>query len=518
MKRRELYTITVSLICLLLLVHLRTHAQSTDSTSNAEYALDWVSRELHRMSTDHLVWIRSEVRENFNTLEATGVLNKGEWIASQDASKIRAIDLGTEGKTTWNDFTVWGRFQYRRQLEDSTRLRHQTRINEDAPFYFGSLRKNYYERDVYSLAASVQRSFVGDQLPITLGLDYRVGNHFSNNDPRGRVQDFQFDTYLAVGLSRESWTGHVKGLYGYGREAVSIGFKNDKYIQNTVDSLYVNWLMNGYGNAFEQIRDMLYTNDMKRYGGGLHLSKAVDQNNTIFANATFVKETQLFKQDRINPLTYEALNTYDRNSTSVKLLWKSKRDDYRSALYKLSVGVVQGKDFNYSILKNNYVYYNQTAHAHAIWRVRKYQFAVEAAYTSTSSEDGLTGNLLEYAHLAPNLSAGVDLSLSSRHTLYPSIRIGYNAVLRENLVLPETNSGIFAKTKIYHDYLYYSTPSVLGGAAVDLVVAVSRGTQWKVGLQVDYTRRTTFGEYTFVPPTTPGFNRLDSKLNVALYF
>lgn len=518
-NRRKIYTRVVWLICLALHGYIQVHAQTKDSLSNAQYALDWSSIELHRMATDHFVWIDSEVKENFNVLEAVGKWHKGEWIAAQDASKIRALDLGTEGKTTWNGFALWGRFQYSRQMEDSTRLRHQTRINEDAPFYFGSLRKNYYERDIYTLGASIQRSFAGERLPVTLGLDYRIGNHFSNNDPRGRVQDFQFDTYLAVGYSHEKWNGHLKGLYGYGREAVSIGFKNDKYIQNTVDSLYVNWLMNGYGNAFQQIRDMFYTNNMQRYGVGVHLNKEINSDNTVFVNATYKKDRQFFRQDRVTPLTYESLSDYDRNTLSLDVLWKTKRNAYSNSLYSLSFEMLQGQDFNHSILKNNYVYYQQSAQARAIWRLREFQFAASLNYVTSSTEDGLTGNLLEYTHLSPDLAAGMALSLSPQYVLYPSVHIGYNAVLNDKLILPETNSGIFAKTKIYHDYLYYSTASYFMGLSVDLLnSAFSKRNQWKIGARVDYARQTGFETYTFDPPTTPGVGRFASNLVFSVYF
>ena len=117
-------------------------------------------------------------------------------------------------------------------MEDSTQLRHQTRNNLDAPVYFGSLRKNYYERDIYEINGLARYDFLNGKLPVGISFDYHLGNHFSNNDPRGRVADFQFDNRLFVGYKFDNWNMYLTGLYGYGRERIGVGYKNDKNINN----------------------------------------------------------------------------------------------------------------------------------------------------------------------------------------------------------------------------------------------------------------------------------------------
>ncbi|HMR18752.1 MAG TPA: hypothetical protein PKA53_05595 [Sphingobacterium sp.] len=490
----------------------------SDSISNIEYAVNWPEQKIYKMATENSVWIKNVVKNDFNKLEAGGVFNKGSWIDAQGASKVRALDLSTEGKTTWNAFHIWGRFDYSRQLEDSTRLRHQTRINEDAPMYFGSLRNNYYERDVYNLDAGIQRSFARDKIPVTLGLDYRVGNHFSNNDPRGRVQDFQFNTALAFGFVKNNWSTHVKGIYGYGRERVGIGFKNDKYIQNTADPLYVNWTMYGFGNAFEQIRDITYNNDMDRYGISLHLHRSFGEENTLFVNVSLIDETQLFKRYQTNELTYDPLNEYQRKNYLIDLLWHRYTDENRNAVYTITAGIIEGRDYNYTIFKNNYVYRKEFLTAESTWSMYLYQLSINLNYQNISSKDGLTANMLEYSHFKPIVRGIRKITFSNQNELLPAVHIGYNWVLSKDFLLPVTNSGVFTKTILYHDYLYQTTSSMLGGLSMDYLIKSATNFDWKLGLEMEYIRRGEYTPYTYDIPSIPGNDRFNTNFSFVVFF
>jgi len=278
-------------------------------------------------SIEDAVWMPEAVPNGYNSIEAKAAFDRGKWMAAQDAGQIRSLLLTTEGKTDRGNLSIWGRFGYGRTMEDSTRLRHQTRSNPDAPAYFGSLMNNYYERDVYKIDAVAQYRFLGGKLPATLGLDYRVGNHFSNNDPRARLADFQFSTSIALGRNFPAWSVHLKGMYGYGRERVGIGYKDEKRAVNTSDTLYINWYMSGYGYVRERLTYMRYNDDFARHGLSLHLARNFGSRARLYLNAGFTDERQLFKLYDNSPLGYEPMNRYDRMNYRIDLIWHRVADD-----------------------------------------------------------------------------------------------------------------------------------------------------------------------------------------------
>ena len=133
----------LTLLVLVFFTWYSASAQDSSATvliNPGEYAAAPSSQQLHNYLRESQVWIGPEMRDDFNAIELAVGYDKGNWIDAQGADKVRALTMRTEGKTSFNKFSIWGEFKYHRVLEDSTSLRHQTRINADAPVYFGAHR------------------------------------------------------------------------------------------------------------------------------------------------------------------------------------------------------------------------------------------------------------------------------------------------------------------------------------------------------------------------------------------
>jgi len=436
-----------------------------------------------------MVWMPEGVPDGHKLVEVRTSFERGRWMAAQDAGQARALRLAAEGKSDLGNLSVWGRFGYGRTMEDSTRLRHQTRNNPDAPFYFGSMRNNYYERDTYKIDAIAQYRFRDGKIPVTLGLDYRVGNHFSNNDPRARVADHQLDMSLAVGRNFASWAVHLRGLYGYGRERVGVGYKDGKRMGNTSDSTYMNWQMNGFGYVREWLSLMQYNDDFGRHGASLHLARDFGDRDRAYLNAGFTDERQLFKRYDNSPLTYAPLNEYDRRSYRVDLLW-TRSGGGRTTAYRLEASITDGRGFNHAITRKNYVHRRESAVAEAVSQRGNVRLEGRLAYSAATSEDGAAGIRMEYARLEPMLTASREFPAGKGRHLAPTLSLGYSAALGHSLVLPGANVAAFAQELIGHDYLYRSTSAWRIGAGLDC--RVRRGLT--LGFRADYSRRAGFGE------------------------
>lgn len=495
------------------------NAQSTvmDSLSNSAYAQSYSWQQLYDFTVLNKVWLKDEVKSNFNRLDAHVFLAKGKWIDAQGATQLRTLNLGTEGKTNLGRFSVWGKFNYHRSMEDSTRLRHQTRTNADAPVYFGSLRNNYYERNVYTIQALVQYGFDQQRVPVTLGVDYRVGNHFSNNDPRGRVADFQFDLSAAVGRVFSNGDIHVQLLYGYGRERVGVGYKNDRYANNTADPLYINYYMNGFGRAKDQVRDIRYNDDFDRYGTDILFSREIFTDYKVFAKAGWLYEQQFFKYYDSSPLTYTPLNKYKRNAYDLDVLLKSNTSDPSPRVYRLRAGVVDGRDYNYEIAQNNYVYRKESLLIEASDQFKNTRVKAALGYESTASEDGSVAISLAYKSLTPILEINQHIPLLAKSAIIPRVSISYNHLLDAEFSLPSVFIPIFTQTIMQHNYVYYSTSSYQLGLGLDYQVNHARLGNVVIGLYSDYWQASDSMQQTSYI-AVPGKDRFQSGVRLTAFF
>jgi len=268
-----------------------------------------------------------------------------------------------------------------------------------------------------------------------------VGNHFSNNDPRARLADFQFNSSLALGRNFPTWSVHLKGMYGYGRERLGIGYKDEKRAVNTSDTLYINWYMSGYGYARERLTYMRYNDDFERHGLSLHLARNFGDRDRLYLNAGFTDERQIFKLYDNSPLGYEPMNRYDRRNYHIDLLWDARRDEGRRTAYRLAADITDGRDFNQDIGRNNYVYRRESATAQAVSQINgSTRLEAQLAYVATTTEDGAAGIRMDYSRLEPMLTVARKFPAGKERWLVPVLSLGYNAALDHALRKPATAS------------------------------------------------------------------------------
>ncbi|RZJ74370.1 MAG: hypothetical protein EOO47_21265, partial [Flavobacterium sp.] len=203
----------------------------------------------------------------YSSINAGFNYDKGNFMQAQNSAKIKDTYLKTEGSTQLGSIALWGLFSYHKTFEDSTMYNHQTRNNVSAPYYFGSPINVSYERSVYNLSALAEKNIIKKNLPIGIGADYRIGNHFSTNDPRGAISDFQLNLVSTIGYT---FFNRLKlgaaYRYGYGQERFSVDYKNNSFSQIVLLPAYNNYLVNGYGEAYVKNIERDYNNDQTRNG------------------------------------------------------------------------------------------------------------------------------------------------------------------------------------------------------------------------------------------------------------
>lgn len=471
----------------------------------------------HDMAIRNRVWIPEEIKNRSSVLAIQQTRGQGGFKGAQGADAFHQSQLYTEGKTDWHKTNFWGRFSYTRSLEDSTALRHQSRWNADAPFYFGSLRKNKYNRETYKLDAGIQRAFFDAKLPVSLGIDYRLGSHYSNNDPRGDVKDMNLQFEWSIGHNLSKFSYHVSAIWGYGSERVNVGYKNDKYTTNTEDPLYVNWMMNGFGNASERLKEINYNDIIHRKGVGAHILLKPNDRNKIYLNGRYLNEEQSFRRNDNSKQTYLSLNDYKKDIGSIDFLWSRQMNHKQFIRVALQGQIENGQDFNYTYLANNYTYRRHDISLKTQLGVHQYLFEGHAGMYKTEKKDGVTGNQMDFDQIRLGLGLNRTFRLGEWAEIIGSIGYTKQWSPSHDLYVSELNTGDFGKQILYQDYLYDTAPS--NSWNMSWVWGTHhKKNNWSIQLQMNYQYRGDLVPVDYTLSSVTGKDWFLGKLGVSYIF
>ncbi|RZL49638.1 MAG: hypothetical protein EOP00_06685, partial [Pedobacter sp.] len=337
---------------------LSAFAQKTDTlnlgTKSKSISIDSASFSSYNFAKNSPFFIKKLMPTKYNSLSAGFNYEKGNLIQAQNATSLNNTFLSTEGISQIKSLSIWGQFSYHKIIEDSTTFAHQTRNNIANPYYFGSPKNMSYQRSIYNLKALASKNFIDDNLPLGIGLDYKVGDHYSTNDPRGSIGEFQLNLVGTIGYHITKQLSLGAGYrYGYGREKVNVAYKNSSLSQGTVTPEYNNYLINGYGEPEVFNTDRTYQNNSIRNGIDAYLS--FESNNIGIFNFSF--QTVKEKQD-YNYRTGAAITKYIKFNIvneQYKLFW-IKTIEKNNLSIELGYETNDGDNYLNKYLGNSYLY------------------------------------------------------------------------------------------------------------------------------------------------------------------
>lgn len=507
-------------------------AQTNDETSKAQslvsksYSVDSALTQLYQFSKENPLFMEKMMQNKFNNLTIKYDLNKGHYIPVQGASKLQALTLFSEGKTTLEKFHLYGAFNYQRSTEDSTRWAHQSRFSNSSPYYFGSIKNNHYERSVYKINAAVSRTMIGNNLPLSLGLDYRIGNHFSNNDPRGDVKDFQFNINPAIGyhISKPFLIG-VGYQYGYGREQIGVGYKNSSYIENTVGEIFTNYLMSGYGGAqIVQVKNLLrYDNDQDRQYAKVFINYAATQNDNLILALKKGKETQIFKRNLTDNVGFDEFLNYGIKHSSADLIWH-KNTKKNEINFSLNYSYDAGAGYDYGLAGVNYIndqeYYGLKLFYTLKGKnglINNLNFGFQ--HSEDIKRDGNYAVDISYSRINFNAGWGINKQLDKQHSFGAALSASYSLKTSSNFYAPIETENIFHNYVMYPDYQFNTSNNYGIGLTADYFFPTYKGMQTSIKVSGNYIQRV--GNYIDLQRTTfntPGKDRFSSNISLNLYF
>lgn len=489
-------------------------------------AVDSALIQRYQFSKENPFFLEKLMPNKYNNLTIKYDFDKGHYIPVQGSTKTQTISLFSEGKTILERFHLYGSFHYQRSTEDSTRWAHQSRFNNNSPYYFGSIKNNHYERSVYKINTAISRTMLGENLPISLGLDYRIGNHFSNNDPRGDVKDFQLNINPGIGYNiTKAFQLGIGYQYGYGREQIGVGYKNSSYFENTVGEIFTNYLITGYGGAqIVQTKNLLrYENNQERQFGKIYANYALTNKDNIIFALKKGEDVQLFKRNLTDAIGFNEFMTYKIERTSADLMWFRNTEIGKFNL-ALNYNYDGGKGYDNELAGTNFT--------------NEQEYYGLKFYYSAKSKNGLTNNLnfgiqhfedikkegnnlvdISYSRIAINAGYGINKQFKGERSLGAAIFGKYSFKNESSLYAPIENENIFYQHVIYPDYQFNTSDNFSLGLSADYSFPTYKDIQTSIRVSGNYIQRV--GDYVELQRTvlnTPGKDRFSSNISLNLYF
>ncbi|RNL50989.1 DUF6850 family outer membrane beta-barrel protein [Pedobacter jejuensis] len=505
--------------CLCLFCYSQSNNENANqSLSNKVFNADSVSKNAFEFAKLSPFNIRKLIPLQYSNISVGFNYDKGELMEAQNAGKIKNTYIKTEGSTQLGSIFLYGLFSYHKTFEDSTMYNHQTRNNVSTPYYFGSPINVSYERAVYNLSALAEKNLLDKNLPIGLGADYRIGNHFSTNDPRGSVSDFQFNLIGTLGYT---FFNRLKigtaYRYGYGQERFSVDYKNNSYSQIVLLPAYNNYLINGYGEAYIKNLERDYNNDEIRNGFDAYINFESGNFGNLYFLYSHIAENQNYL--RSNSSGRFNFNRYHLDKNSFNLLWLKNFRNKKLSI-NLNYNNSKGKDLNYIYLANNYLYNTEQIGLRNILTMQKnatrFNYTLAVNKSGEQRKDGLTGNDVEYNKLDLVGGMGFNKTFAKEKNWGIDINAIYSLPLNSSINVPEINVGQFTQRVIYYDYMFNTSTKIGGNLSADYSFPAFNQIQAGIKVGLTYLERIKMPDTNYI--YLPGKDRFSSNISLNLYF
>lgn len=448
---------------------------------------------------------------------------KGHYIPSQGATADRYGQLYTEGSTRLGSVKLFGSFKYQKSYEDSTRFAHQTRNNLTTPYYFGSPGYVHYERGLYNFAAMASKSILKEKIIFGLDADYLVANHFSTNDPRGAIGEYQLDVAASVAFKFSPiFKVGIGYRPGYGREDINVAYKNPRYYESSVFPMYYNHLINGYGEGRPVLSglDRKYFNNFKRNGLDVYLDMTSVALGSFSFYGNYTKETQTYFQTSDSGFKY--FSNYDLEKIKAALLWLRPLNTNHKIGINLDFEKLDGADQNLEFKANNYIYASQEIKAKIFLNKKtsssSYNYYLNASQYQQERIDGIRANDLAYNNLLIEIGSGFRHQQLKNRFIGINLAIQYKMPINDTFRVAQANEGYFTRYVIYHDYLF-NTSSYLGGSlSGEYSLPVFKTMQASFKINAGYMRKLEQQNLNRTIISEPGKDRFSSNISLNLYF
>ncbi|WP_379091663.1 DUF6850 family outer membrane beta-barrel protein [Pedobacter sp. UC225_65] len=447
-------------------------------------------------------------------------LEKGKFVEAQGSTQTNTAFLSSEGVTELKGIRLFGSFYYKKVFEDSTRFAHQTRNNTTTPYYYGSPANNHYERSIYDFKVLGAKNILSDKFTVGLGLDYHIADHFSNNDPRGSVKEYQLNTKASLSYNfNQNIRLGLGYLLGYGQEKVTIGYKNRTYYESLTSPTYVNYLINGYGEPIPKTNKRNYNDFQNRSGMEASFEMANTKFGSFYLHGSQVDEKQVYDYRTGEEIT--ELSHYNLSKLNLNLLWIKPVAKGKLSTH-LTYENLTGEDYNLNYLAKNYLFTGNELNLNINYTLSKskttYNYLIGSTIADQERIDGITGNKVYFKNILFNAGFGFNHQIANHKSFGLSLGANYGLPLADSFMVSPANESYFTKYVIFHNYLYNTASRYGGTFSGNYSFPFYNTMQAAVAFNFTYSENSKMKNLQRSLVTTPGNDRFFSNISFNLYF
>lgn len=487
--------------------------------SNKFYA-DSTAQQLFNFAKLSSYYLNSLTPDKINRASLSYKFDKGHYVPTQGATSLNAGKLLTEGTVKLGTIKLYGSFSYTKTFEDSTRFAHQTRNNVTTPYYYGSPAYVHYERSIYDFNAMANKNFLNEKLSVAAGTDYKVGDHYATNDPRGAIGEYQFNLMLSLGyrLSDAVKIG-LAYRHGYGQEKVNVAYKNQRYYESSSFPLYYNHLINGYGEGKPVLTNRRYTDNQKRNGIDFYVDINSKSIGDFYFSASYLTEDQRYFYN--NDAGFIEYATYNLSTVNLNLLW-NKKVERGSLGASINYKQHDGKDYNIDFKANNYKYFSKNLAAKVFLTTKSenklFNHYLSIKQTDEERVDGIKANDIYFNNIFLKAGSGIRINKKNNNYFGIGLAANYNLPANDSFTVAQTNEGYFTRYVIYYDYLYNTSSYVGGEINAEYSLPIFKTMQAALQINAGYIQKLEQKTINRTIITAPGKDRFTSNFSLNLYF
>lgn len=425
-------------------------------------------------STENAAGLASETYMQNGQTEIGGYLSGGDLHRAQEGDAVNGLRFKTDRYDKISDkFIVWGSFQFDMNTEKNRAWSDAITTYNNSPYIFGSAIQGDYDTQMFDFKAKLAHHTT-DKLKLGIGANYLVGDVSRLRDPRTRT--YLADYSILPAITYQVNEQHTLGgtlLYRYRKDKMP----NVKTVQEDPNFMYYPMVGmengeeprlspgaengNGILRGFNAFRRQFVSNF---WGGELQYEYNQNGLKWLTTVGLQMEDQQVLGDTKRSPGEYLA-----DNFTISSKLYVERGNYFHQAYAKASLYRGQANEFIQSLNETrdpatgiiskewvtNFVYTNQyeveTTDIEAGYKVMeldpqkggyRWYAGVNGAYSAFTNQYNIPISYLKVAQVEAVATGGVRLLKKNRHTLTIEAQVGYQASLKSDLLLNNSENDL----------------------------------------------------------------------------
>lgn len=427
--------------------------------------------------TKHPSLLYQSTVRNFGVAQLSYNQVDGYFKRVQEPQGLTKMSFSSYGIRDIKNIRVSGSFIYEREWQREAGLAHRYDIYDPSPYYLFAQKPGNWNKISYVLSGDMTTNLLSKRLRVGVGTDYIARQNYRTIDPRPNINVFGFKPRFSVGyeLSKHFYTG-ITYRFGYGKNDVSVGYKNDLYGSSLIYPEYINYLNAGFGYVLQQqtvtngksLRERIQENDLEL---AIAISKEFYKINLLTGLKS--KKQSYYRNASTSNFEFD-LSTFQLNSPYLSVRYNYKTPS-KYWLSEVTLEQQQGKDYNAQLNGNNFVYNtNRIGILTGYTSIQFWEFYLNGILESMDKADGVSNNRMKLSSTTVSLRIAKAWHWRQKQT----IKIGLRTQLKQNLSAKLVISPIFESEAVQQiirpDYDYLRSNSMDSGLELNYLYQKSK--------------------------------------------